>query len=118
MSVGSVIDSFLTPGVVLRRSTTGTERNGFFYPGQVEEREIRACVQNTAGKALQMLPPGEMVTELVTIYTQEKINTTRAPDGEPSDRIVYKDRVYKILRVSDWSAIGYYYEALAAAEGQ
>ena len=64
---------------------------------------------------MQLLPAEEKTDELIAIYTSSML-TTGENDGEARfaapDRIEYKGKQWRIVRVRDWSAFNYY-QALA-----
>jgi hypothetical protein len=60
----------------------------------------------------QLLPEEERHKDLIAIYTSFPLSRGNNPGGAmwtAADRILYNDRVWKLVRLRDWSMFSYYH---------
>ena len=73
------------------------------------------CIHPGTPEMVQLLPEEERHKELIAIYTSFPLSLGINPGGvawTAADRILYDGRVWKLVRLRDWSQFGYY-QALA-----
>ena len=70
----------------------------------------QGCVHPSTPEMLQLLPEEEKADEFIAIYTDYPLSTG-VPENTGTftapDRIHWKDRTWRVVRVRDWSALGY-----------
>ena len=69
------------------------------------------CIHPGTPEMVQLLPEEERHKELIAIYTSFPLSLGSNPGGVTwtvADRILYDGRVWKLVRLRDWSAFGYY----------
>ena len=73
------------------------------------------CIHPGTPEMAQLLPEEERHKDLIAIYTSFQLSLGSNPGGATwtaADRILYSDRVWKLVRLRDWAHFGYY-QALA-----
>ena len=69
------------------------------------------CVHPGTPEMLQLLPEEEKNETCIVIYTDYALSTGTPEDAGASftapDRIHWKGRTWRVVRVRDWSALGY-----------
>ena len=73
------------------------------------------CIHPGTPDMAQLLPEEERHLTFIVIYTHFPLSLGENPDGAEytaPDRILYDDRIWKLVRLRDWSAFGYF-EGLA-----
>ena len=68
------------------------------------------CVHPGTPEMAQLLPEEERHRELIAVYTACPLSTGDNPGGAAwtaADRILYGGKVWKLVRLRDWSAFGY-----------
>ena len=111
INVGKVVTSsrFASPYTVIRSE-------GKWYDGQMQWTElerisIRAAVIVATPQQLEQIPEGERLSGAMSFYARQPLYTTQDSmdiAGIISDAILWNDKIYKILEVSDWSHHGYW----------
>ena len=75
------------------------------------DRHAEGCIQPGTPEMTQLLPAEERHRELIVIYTSFPLSLGRNTGGAAwtaADRILYNDRVWKLVRLRDWFRFGYY----------
>ncbi len=73
------------------------------------------CIHPGTPEMAQLLPEEERHKDLIAVYTSFPLSMGTNPGGvtwTAADRILYQDRVWKLVRLRDWSMFSYY-QALA-----
>ena len=73
------------------------------------------CIHPGTPETVQLLPEEERHRDLIVVYTSFPLSMGNNPGGvtwSAADRILYDGRVWKLIRLRDWSQFGYY-QALA-----
>lgn len=96
-----------TPFVVKR--TTYRRRNGQSVPS---ERRISAagCIYPGTPEMTQLLPREDRRENFIAVYTGFSLSSGKDEGGDActaADRIVWRGKTYRVVRVKDWSSFGY-----------
>ena len=84
-----------------RGTTTVTHTD---YPAE-------GCIHPGTPEMVQLLPEEERQKKLIVIYTSFPLSMGNNPGGvtwNAADRILYGDKVWKLVRLRDWAHFGYY----------
>lgn len=73
-----------------------------------------ATIHTLSGRALENFPEADRNTELVEVYTKERLHA--ADDGQAADRLCWHDRVYRVVKAFNERQAGNVYLAYAALE--
>ena len=69
------------------------------------------CIHPGTPEMAQLLPEEERHKDLIAIYTSFPLSLGNNPGGTTwtaTDRILYDGRVWKLVRLRDWSMFSYY----------
>ncbi len=70
---------------------------------------------------VQLLPEEERHKELIAVYTSFPLSLGSNSGGvawTAADRILYGGKVWKLVRLRDWSAFGYYQGLAVLTDGE
>lgn len=105
--------------VTIRRKSGGhVNDDGVYVPGTAEEIVIRASVQplNKDEKAqyTQANPDGEHTANLIKIYTNYPLRTSKQINGNDADVVLWMGNQYKVVGVDPYqSGVISHYKAVA-----
>ena len=69
------------------------------------------CIHPGTPEMAQLLPEEERHKEFIAIYTGFPLSMGSNPGGvtwTAADRILYDGRIWKLVKLRDWSQLGYY----------
>ncbi len=75
--------------------------------------QARGCIHPGTLEMLQLLPEEEKAEEFIAVYTDYPLSTG-TPEGSGAssftapDRIRWSGGIWRVVRVRDWQAFGYY----------
>lgn len=75
------------------------------------DHAAEGCIHPGTPEMVQMLPEEERHKDLIAVYTSFPLSMGNNPGGvtwTAADRILYDGKVWKLVRLRDWSAFGYY----------
>ena len=92
--------------------TTYRRQNGTSVP-TLQTLSVSGCIHPSTPEMLQLLPEEERAEEFIAIYTDYALSTgTPEASGVSSftgpDRIHWNGQTWRVVRVRDWGAFGYY----------
>ena len=94
-------------------------REGTAFSTRTEQ--ARGCIHPGTAETLKLLPEEEQHGTYIEIYTDYPLSTGIPEEGSASftapDRIRWDNRIWRVVRVRDWSAFGYC-RALAVLTGK
>jgi hypothetical protein len=116
----SMVESFATPGVRLRRFSAQTlsDTTGRYNEPSYSDSIITACIQRPNGRLLQRLPENQRTEEVIRVDTAIKLRTADVTRGTPADQIHYNGDVYEVQQITDYLQHANYCQVLAAKVGQ
>ena len=89
--------------------TTYRRQNGSSVPSD-QTLQASGCIHPGTPEMVQLLPEEERQKKLIVIYTSFPLSMGNNPGGvtwNAADRILYGDKVWKLVRLRDWSVFGY-----------
>ena len=98
--------AFAVERITYTRTRAGTT-------SRTETAQAMGCIHPGTPEMLQLLPEEEKAEEFIAIYTDYPLSTgTPEEPGAVSftapDRIHWKNRTWRVVRVRDWEAFGYF----------
>ena len=98
--------AFTVERITYTRSRTGTT-------SRTETAQAMGCIHPGTPEMLQLLSEEEKAEEFIAIYTDYPLSTgTPEASGASSftgpDRIRWNGRTWRVVKVRDWNAFGYY----------
>ena len=98
--------AFIVERITYTRSRTGTT-----YRTQTEQ--AIGCIHPGTPEMLQLLPEEEKTDEFIVIYTGYALSTGIPEEAGAAaftapDRIRWAGKTWRVVRVRDWQAFGYY----------
>jgi len=100
-------DPDFTRTVVLRRPRQGTLENEGEYSVPYGESEITAIVQPATTAEVQMLPEGNRIGEVISVWSGEELRATDGKLREP-DVLVVDGVHYRVTHLEPWPEAGYF----------
>ena len=102
--------AFTVERITWTRSRSGTT-------SRTETAQAMGCIHPGTPEMIQLLPEEEKAEEFIAIYTDYALSTGTPEEAGASsftgpDRIQWNGRTWRVVRVRDWQAFGYY-QALA-----
>ena len=73
--------------------------------------QAEGCIHPGTPEMAQLLPEEERHKDLIAIYTSFPLSMGNNPGGATwtaADRILHDNRVWKLVRLRDWSRFGYW----------
>ena len=88
-------------------------RSRFGTTSRTQTEQAMGCIHPGTPEMLQLLPEEEKAEEFIAIYTDYALSTgTPEASGVSSftgpDRIHWNGQTWRVVRVRDWGAFGYY----------
>lgn len=74
---------------------------------------IRASIQPTGTKDLQLLPEGMRNEDVVKVFTKTELFSVQRAESRVPDRFEYRGVNYQVELVDDWADLGNYFRVLA-----
>ena len=90
--------------------TTYRRQNGTSVPA-VQSLPASGCIHPGTPEMIQLLPEEERAEEFIAIYTDLALSIGENDGGEEysvPDRILWNESAWRMVRVRNWSAFGYY----------
>ena len=102
--------AFTVERITYTRSRTGATSRS-------QTAQAMGCIHPGTPEMLQLLPEEEKAEVFISVYTDYPLSTgmTEAADASSltgADRIHWNNRTWRVVRVRNWQAFGYY-QALA-----
>ena len=75
------------------------------------DHTAEGCIHPGTPEMVQLLPAEERHKDLIAIYTSYPLSLGSNPGGitwTAADRILYDGKVWKLVRLRDWSQFNYY----------
>ena len=98
--------AFTVERITYTRSRTGTT-------SRIVTEQALGCIHPGTPEMIQLLPEEEKTDEFIAVYTDYALSTgTPEAAGASSftgpDRIHWAGKTWRVVRVRDWQAFGYY----------
>lgn len=93
---------------------TQNDYGGFDSAADVEVTIDPAAVHTVSGRELDQLPEADRTRETIQVYTTARLYV--ADGGQVADRIEWRDRMWRVVRVEDYAVQGGAWTALAVLE--
>ena len=98
--------AFTVDRITCTRSRSGTS-------SRTVTAQAQGCIHPGTPEMIRLLPEEEKTDQFIVIYTDYALSTgTSETSGASSftvpDRIRWNNQTWRIVRVRDWSAFGYY----------
>ena len=90
--------------------TNYIRQNGDSVPSN-ETLPASGCIHPGTPETLQLLPEEEKHKDFIAVYTSFPLSMGNNPGGvtwKAADRILYDGKVWKLVRLRDWSQFSYY----------
>ena len=90
--------------------TTYRRQNGESVPSD-QLLPASGCIHPGSQEMLQLLPEEERHEEFIAVYTAFPLSLGENPGGAEysvPDRILWQGQEWRLARLRDWSALGYY----------
>lgn len=114
----SLIDTFKTDTIgIIRNVSRGkfSDETGMYEGGKKEKITIDAVVRPSLGKDLQRLPESQRTSEIIKIYSKEKLLTSNEALSRTADCVEYRGCTYQVQNVEDHTMTRLnHYKSLAA----
>lgn len=104
-------------GPLMAKRAAAPEQNdfgGFDEPANYDVMLNPVAVHTVSGRDLDQVPEADRTSETIRLYTLERLFV--ADGGKIADRIEYRGRMFRVIRVEDYAQQGGAYSALAALE--
>jgi hypothetical protein len=115
-----VIECLDTGSIAIERRTNASfDTDGNAVRGTIEIRNISPAVVHIAtGRDLLRLPEGDRTSEVLLIFTQQRLRTARVASGQEADVVLYQSQPdetsrYVIRTSEDWIRQSGHYRSLA-----
>ena len=90
--------------------TTYRRQNGTSLPS-VQVLQASGCIHPGTPEMVQLLPEEERHEEFIAVYTDFALSLGENGGGaiySVPDRILWKGEAWRVVKVRDWSELGYY----------
>jgi len=101
-----LIVEFLTEKIsIIRNITIGaySDVTGEYVEGQKEEIVLDAVVTPVNGKELLILPEAQRTSEMIKVFTDDRLYTANEYISKIADVIIWRDEMYQVQKVEDWT---------------
>lgn len=90
--------------ITLIRRSAGHREDGDWIPGTEEQIVIQVNIQPLKSYEIQMMPESDRTRAWFKFYSADYARTLKEGDGGWSaDEFIWKDDLYKIMKVDDWT---------------
>jgi len=110
-----VTDPLFSQTMTVRRTTGSFNQYGEWVLGTPSEFTVTGCFQKATELELAQMAFGETQKEIRKLLTPTELKVSEADDTQ-SDRIIWRGRRFKVIKVTDNQDYGFY-RAFAAYEG-
>lgn len=108
------LDHFDTVELAVTRADPGVlAENGLYENATSTELVVRACVVPIAGRQLELLPEAWRTREAIQVFSKDELRPVDEEAKTDGDRFTFNGRRYEVQQVSNWSAQGGYWSAVA-----
>lgn len=102
-----MIADFAVDGVQRIRFAQGAyDAHRRYIAGGQTVTDIIASFQPPTPAQMKLLPEGQRIEDVGTVYTSADLRSVTTPDGPKADRIRYQEKIYEVQKLSNWVANG------------
>lgn len=103
---------FFSRTITLRSRQAGTWIDGRFIPGALVDSSIKATVQPSTARDLEILPEAERKKQTLTVWTTIEIKISGDSSQTDSDILLIDSKQYKAIHAYNRSLDGNYFKTL------
>lgn len=107
INVSGAICSATAEKITIKRNS-GSYVNGLWVePDEPVSIKALASVQQATAKQVLLLPEGERSSDTKVFFSNKPLYGSSEKSNTPSDEVLYKGNLYKIITPEDWESYGY-----------